>query len=101
MNTVDASSTVRCYNCQYENPEGAKFCQNCGAPQTIPCHNCGTALRPTARFCFNCGAPQLAVGAAVEARDAKREQVGAEMTSGPLPAPPSELEKIQQYIPEE
>ena len=25
-----------CPNCQFQNPEGAKFCQNCGAQMTVP-----------------------------------------------------------------
>ncbi len=43
-----------CPNCQNENRERAKFCDNCGHRLTLACSNCGTANRPTAKFCDNC-----------------------------------------------
>ncbi len=46
---------MKCSNCQTENPDGAKFCMNCGHVLAVSCPNCGTKLPPTAAFCFNCG----------------------------------------------
>lgn len=46
---------MNCPVCQTENPEGAKFCFNCGAATSVDCPNCGTQLPANARFCFNCG----------------------------------------------
>jgi class 3 adenylate cyclase len=46
---------VTCLNCQFENPAGAKFCQNCGQPLTRSCPNCGTVNQASAKFCMNCG----------------------------------------------
>src|SRR5262245_45460826 len=44
-----------CQHCQTSNPDGAKFCMNCGQSMTITCPNCGTQLPGEAKFCHNCG----------------------------------------------
>jgi class 3 adenylate cyclase len=46
---------MKCPFCGFENPERAKFCQNCGKPQERLCPNCGTANSLQAKFCMNCG----------------------------------------------
>ncbi|MDA2919696.1 tetratricopeptide repeat protein [Desulfobacterota bacterium AH_259_B03_O07] len=46
---------MRCSNCKYDNPEGAKFCVECGKKLEIKCQNCGKENLPTHRFCFECG----------------------------------------------
>jgi hypothetical protein len=38
-----------------DNREGAKFCNNCGAPLPLRCPGCGTENRPGAKFCDDCG----------------------------------------------
>lgn len=72
-------ATVKCSNCQADNPVGAKFCSACGtslAPPTVKCPNCqaenpvgakfcsacGTSLAPAAAHCAHCG-EELAPGA--------------------------------------
>ena len=46
-------------NCGYENPEGAKFCHECGTKlgKTF-CTSCGAELKPGMKFCGECGARQ-------------------------------------------
>ncbi|MCZ6715302.1 MAG: AAA family ATPase [Deltaproteobacteria bacterium] len=44
-------------SCQYENPSGARFCQECGTRLTLGCMNCGAALPTAAKFCPECGTP--------------------------------------------
>lgn len=46
---------MKCTNCSFENPEGARFCENCGQPLARACPNCGQTVSATARFCSNCG----------------------------------------------
>lgn len=54
----------RCKNCDTQNPEGTRFCQECGTPLSAPaeppkpafCTSCGAALAPGMRFCGGCGA---------------------------------------------
>lgn len=52
----------RCPNCDYLNPEGTKFCQECGTKLGLPakahCTGCGAELAQGTRFCGECGAKQ-------------------------------------------
>lgn len=48
-----------CISCGAVNPDGTKFCQECGAKLgAVNCHKCGSALAPGMRFCGECGAKQ-------------------------------------------
>ena len=47
---------MECPACKTENPETAKFCQNCGAKLILTCAECGTELPSSAKFCYECGA---------------------------------------------
>ncbi len=47
---------MKCPECSFEIPEGARFCAGCGIEISRLCSACGTMLLPDARFCHNCGA---------------------------------------------
>jgi class 3 adenylate cyclase/tetratricopeptide (TPR) repeat protein len=47
---------MHCPSCAFENPEGLKFCNECGTPLRMPCAQCGFANHPQAKFCGECGA---------------------------------------------
>ncbi len=64
-----------CPACSTTNPEGAKFCLNCGARLEQPCGYCGATLAPDAKYCNSCGRP-----------------VSAEQESGP---------PLEPYLPKE
>jgi membrane protease subunit (stomatin/prohibitin family) len=51
-----AQQGVRCPQCGYVNPPGAKFCINCGYMLGKKCPQCGSVNPPEAKFCMNCGA---------------------------------------------
>ncbi len=54
-----AAAAFRCPSCGYDNPEGTKFCQECGAKiGASVCISCGASLQPGTRFCGECGARQ-------------------------------------------
>jgi hypothetical protein len=59
-----AKAALTCPNpeCGHVNPEGVKFCQECGTPLGAPaktfCTSCGAELSNGIRFCGSCGAKQ-------------------------------------------
>src|SRR5262245_19593737 len=46
---------MRCPQCQHQNGETAKFCEECGAKLISICPQCGQQVNPTAKFCPKCG----------------------------------------------
>jgi class 3 adenylate cyclase len=46
---------MKCSNCQHENPEGSKFCLECGQKFELKCPNCDIDLPIDAKFCNECG----------------------------------------------
>jgi predicted ATPase/class 3 adenylate cyclase len=47
---------MQCPQCQHQNREGAKFCNECGAKLEAACPQCGHPNPPGSRFCDECGA---------------------------------------------
>jgi hypothetical protein len=47
---------MRCAKCGAENPEGKRFCGDCGAQLENRCHQCGIDNPLGKRFCGDCGA---------------------------------------------
>jgi class 3 adenylate cyclase/tetratricopeptide (TPR) repeat protein len=45
-----------CPSCGTENPEGKRFCGNCGTALAMACEACGSPNPPGNRFCGECGA---------------------------------------------
>ncbi len=79
---------MNCPNCQTQNPDGARFCFNCGTALSLKCSNCGTELPAGARFCFNCG---QATGVAAPAP--------APSQPAAQPPAPAAGAMLQRYIP--
>ncbi len=48
---------MRCASCDSDNPEGTKFCGECGVPIQTRCPQCGFANLPSTKFCRECGTP--------------------------------------------
>src|SRR5713226_9200948 len=65
-----------CPSCGCENREGAKFCNECGAPLARRCASCGIENPSGARFCSACGTALRGEGepAAAQSRTRKRSQ---------------------------
>jgi Double zinc ribbon/Adenylate and Guanylate cyclase catalytic domain len=47
---------MRCPKCKTENPEGKKFCVECGVRLSLNCAACGAPLAAGEKFCGECGA---------------------------------------------
>jgi class 3 adenylate cyclase/tetratricopeptide (TPR) repeat protein len=67
---------MRCPRCDFDNPEGLKFCGECGTPLTAPCPRCGFANPPQFKFCGDCGASLV---------PASRPSITPSLTAHPQP----------------
>jgi len=48
----------QCLFCNNENPQGAKFCNECGSPLHLrPCWHCDAVNDAASEACYKCGAP--------------------------------------------
>lgn len=82
---------VQCPNCQSDNREGAKFCDECAAPLPLRCSWCGTENRPGAKFCNEC-ATSLAPPSGV-----RNPEFGVH---SPTPGPQSPLSYTPKHLAE-
>src|SRR6516164_5290680 len=64
-----------CPKCKTENPEGLKFCNECGAPFKTLCGSCGFENATAAKFCGQCGAAFGAPAAAASAKKFDQTQI--------------------------
>jgi len=46
---------MNCPKCQFENPEGKKFCGRCGTKMESICPSCQSSNPPDFQFCGDCG----------------------------------------------
>ena len=75
---------MKCTKCQFENPNNAKFCIECGAPIEFHCPQCGAMTPGTGKFCMDCG---------------HRLSPPAEKSSADISFD-EKIKKIQRYLPE-
>jgi len=75
---------MQCPKCQFENPEGMKFCGGCGAKLERICSSCNSPNPSQFKYCGECG-HKLDVPAERPQRDLSYDQ---------------KIEKIQKYLPE-
>ena len=52
---------MECLQCHFENPEGIRFCGDCGAKLQEVCPECGNPNPSHFRFCGKCGKKLAAV----------------------------------------
>ena len=46
---------MKCPECQFENREGVKFCEECGSKFELNCPACKAQIPPGRKFCGECG----------------------------------------------
>ena len=46
---------MKCSKCQFENPDGLKFCNECGQKLAFICPSCKAVNQPGSKFCGECG----------------------------------------------
>jgi hypothetical protein len=86
----------RCLFCLHPNPEGAKFCNDCGSPMELqPCRVCNAVDKRSASHCYQCGAafpPPLPVPGASDAPEADDAvPATADVPDIPLTVPAAEV----------
>lgn len=87
---------MACTACGASNPEGSRFCNECGVPVGGPpsCPTCGQVNPRGAKFCNLCGTrllPATGMLAPPPGFDPLNPTTGALATPTPPPAPPSAL----------
>jgi ribosomal protein L40E len=50
-----ANAKTVCVQCRHINPDGSKFCNECGSQLSSLCSKCGSSNPPDAKFCNQCG----------------------------------------------
>ncbi len=48
-------SNMKCQECQFDSPEAARFCIQCGLPLDLRCPKCGVTTPARGKFCMACG----------------------------------------------
>src|SRR5512139_693397 len=76
---------MKCPKCQTENPEGMKFCVECGKKLEIICPKCGSSNSPIFKFCGECG-HNLSIPSEAKAKELSVDE---------------KLAKIQRYLPKD
>ena len=59
---------MKCPQCQSDNREGVKFCEECGAKMEMTCANCGAKLPLGKKFCGECATPLPGIQKAVHTK---------------------------------
>jgi class 3 adenylate cyclase/tetratricopeptide (TPR) repeat protein len=72
-----------CPKCQFENVDGAKFCNECGSNLEISCPECSKMNPPDSKFCNECGRNLTSA----------QEPVEKELSFD------EKIDKIQRYLP--
>ncbi|UCF86253.1 MAG: zinc-ribbon domain-containing protein, partial [Desulfobacteraceae bacterium] len=74
---------MKCPKCQFEIPEGSKFCLECGHQIELRCPSCSKTLPIDAKFCYECGY-KLSLPSETPLKDLSFDE---------------KLTKIQRYLP--
>ena len=75
---------MKCPKCQFENPDKAKFCIECGVPMEFICPQCSAINPVKGKFCLECG-HHLSLPSEKPSIDLSLDE---------------KLEQIQKYLPE-
>jgi len=74
---------MKCPKCQFDNREGVKFCEKCGARMELVCPSCGAKIPLDRQFCGECG-HNLSLPSEPSRKDLSLDE---------------KLAKIQRYLP--
>lgn len=86
---------MRCPSCGSDNPEGTKFCGECGVSFQPRCPLCGFANLPSTKFCRQCGASLQEPPSGSASRG---QSVGQALPVAPRAAVPSAAEGERRQL---
>jgi predicted ATPase/class 3 adenylate cyclase len=66
---------MECFSCNYTNPEGHKFCGQCGEQLSISCQACRFVNKPDHKFCGGCGKSLITSPPKKQSSEAERRQL--------------------------
>src|SRR5712692_275716 len=82
---------MQCPSCGQDNPEGMKFCGECGAPFKNRCPQCGFENLPRFKFCGECGSPLALRPSAFQTSDSGLRTPGSPSPQSPASYTPKYL----------
>lgn len=74
---------MQCPTCRFDNPEGAKFCNECGGRLELACPSCAKVNFSGSKFCVECGHP-----------------LSAPVSDPQAPPPLDPIAKLKRYLPQ-
>ena len=89
---------MKCSKCQFENPEGMKFCGECGARLEKICPNCDFSNPPHFKFCGECGSDLRQSIKISSENHVGQEQSLREAIAGEVAAVPETIEGERKYV---
>src|SRR5262249_12521754 len=89
---------MRCARCGFANPEGTKFCGECGSPLTNRCPSCGGENPPLFKFCGQCGTTLTGRQKAKGKRQKTKEQASSDSRRETLDPRLSSAERRQLTV---
>jgi len=89
---------MKCPKCQFENPEGMKFCGECGTRLERICLKCNFSNPPNFKFCGECGS-DLTRPEETPAKDrAETEPHPPGSIPGEVPVTPGSMDGERKYV---
>jgi class 3 adenylate cyclase/tetratricopeptide (TPR) repeat protein len=92
---------MQCPQCQGENRDTAKFCEECGSKLARACPGCGQEVSPRAKFCPECGSGLTASAPSPDLRQTDQRQARSAAPTellGSLPAQRSAPEAERRQL---
>ena len=88
---------MQCFQCQHENREGIKFCNECGTLLSLRCAQCGFTNESGSKFCGECGTSLIEQSPASSPAQPETQPV-TETELSPIEPPTPDAERRQLTV---
>ena len=89
---------MKCPKCQFENPDGMKFCGECGSKLEKICPNCQFSNPVKFKFCGNCGHDLSESSESTPSEYLEPETLPTEFQADKMPPTTGQIEGERKYI---